>query len=1089
MARATAPVPVITKTDEGSVATAKARKGTGAKGTGAKAAAGSAANAKAVAPRKSGKAKRVLGGTWGASFEGREQDGSKVKGLAWERRFTQPGIHPYDELEWELRTAAISSETGKTVFEQKDVEVPKSWSQLATNVVVSKYFRGHVGTPERESSVKQLIDRVVNTIAAWAETQRYFATDADREAFQAELTHLLVHQKMAFNSPVWFNVGIEPKPQCSACFINSVQDNMGSIMDLAKTEAMLFKFGSGAGSNLSPIRSSKERMSGGGIASGPVSFMKGYDAFAGVIKSGGKTRRAAKMVILDASHPDVLEFIDSKQLEEKKAWALIEQGYDPSFTGEAYGSVYFQNANHSVRVTDEFMQAVETDGTWTTHSVTTGEPVDTLSARDIFRRMADAAWICGDPGIQYDTTINDWHTSAATDRIYASNPCSEYMFLNDTACNLASLNLMKFVGADGEFDVEAYRYAARLTITAQEILVDNASYPTPRIEENSHKFRPLGLGYANLGALLMSRGLAYDSPEGRNFAAGLTAIMHGEAYRQSAVVARDHGGPFLEYDINQKSFLRVIGKHRDAAYHLSEEGVPTDVLEASRKVFDEALELGREYGYRNAQVTVLAPTGTIAFMMDCDTTGIEPDIALIKYKKLVGEGFLKIVNQTVPAALRKLGYSADEVGLILEHINDHETIEGAPGLRPEHLPVFDCAFKPVNGERSIHYMGHVRMMSAVQPFISGAISKTVNMPEAATAEEIEQVYLEGWKLGLKAIAIYRDGSKRSQPLSTGKKKDEGSAEQQAVIAALQAQLANATVEAGKPHRRRLPAERSAVTHKFDIAGHEGYITVGLYPDGQPGEIFLKMAKEGSTVSGLMDSFATTVSVALQYGVPLRDLVNKFAHVRFEPSGFTGNSEIPIAKSLVDYIFRWMGSRFLTDDEKSGLGLIDRSQAGDAPGGIEASSTLSDAGGSSGSSTASTSPGLAAPAEGTAASSTLSDASARSTSPAADLPDSPEKTSATLAVEPAPRVEKVELGYLATVGASNGHANGHTNGHANPANAPKPANGGGISLNLGGTKVAFATQADAPSCMDCGSIMVRNGSCYKCLNCGSTSGCS
>ncbi|HEY8869245.1 MAG TPA: LAGLIDADG family homing endonuclease, partial [Candidatus Limnocylindrales bacterium] len=1249
-------------------------------------------------------AARTLSGPWGASFDGATRDGdgtgTPTRGITFERRWTQPGVHPYDEIEWELRTAAIASETGKTVFEQKDVEVPKFWSQLATNVVVSKYFRGHVGTLERERSVKQLIDRVVNTIAAWAETQRYFATDEDLKAFQAELTHLLVHQKMAFNSPVWFNVGIEPKPQCSACFINSVQDNMGSIMDLAKTEAMLFKFGSGAGSNLSPIRSSRERMSGGGVASGPVSFMKGYDAFAGVIKSGGKTRRAAKMVILDADHPDVVDFIDSKMLEEKKAWALIEQGYDPSFTGEAYGSVYFQNANHSVRVTDEFMRAVVDDREWTTHSVTTGERIDTYRARELFRRMADAAWICGDPGIQYDTTINDWHTSANTDRIYASNPCvtgdtlvatdegwrsidsmvgetanvigadgephpvsqifptgtkpvfelktksgyrvritadhkvattrgdvsvrdlkiddeillegpnfgtvsldddlaqaiglavgdgcltwstirgneqpivqitmhrdearvlevaasavngqkqllkaagsvgrndgvhvsftstgsrlafasrpvvelfmqyavldegadlkrfkpavygldrssvaallrglftadgtigntpgkgsyvsldssslelvvqvqrmllafgikskiyenrrggrfesllpdgkgglkaypvkemhslrvsrdsrvtfereigfapesakaarlaatsastavyrdrmtdsvgsitpigeepvfdltehstshfvanglvihncSEYMFLNDTACNLASLNLMKFVRDDGEFDVDAYRYAARLTITAQEILVDNASYPTPRIEENSHKFRPLGLGYANLGALLMSRGLAYDSDEGRNYAAALTAIMHGEAYRQSSVIARDHGGPFLKYDENRDPFLRVIAKHRDAAYQLQTEAVPADMLEASRVVFDEALELGREHGYRNAQVTVLAPTGTIAFMMDCDTTGIEPDIALIKYKKLVGEGFIKIVNQTVPAALRKLGYDAEQVDGILAYVNEHETIEGAPDLATEHLSVFDCAFKPVNGQRSIHYMGHVRMMGAVQPFISGAISKTVNMPEAATAEEIEQVYLEGWKRGLKAIAIYRDGSKRSQPLSTGKKKDPDAVAESEAVEKLRRQLAAAQAEAVKPHRRRLPAERAAITHKFDIAGHEGYITVGLYPDGQPGEIFLKMAKEGSTVSGLMDTFATTVSVALQYGVPLRDLVNKFAHVRFEPSGFTGNQEIPIAKSIVDYIFRWLGSRFLDPDDKAALGLIDRSALVDEP---------------------------------------------------------------------------------------------------------------------------------------------------------------
>src|SRR3954466_5584737 len=612
---------------------------------------------------------------------------------------------------------------------------------------------------------------------------------------------------------------------------------MSSIMDLAKTEAMLFKFGSGAGVNLSPIRGSREKMSAGGIASGPVSFMGGYDAFAGVIKSGGKTRRAAKMIILDADHPDVLEFVDSKANEEKKAWALIEQGYDPSFTGEAYGSVFFQNANHSVRVTDEFMELVESDGDWTTYEVSDGQPAGTYKARDLFRKMALAAHVCGDPGIQYDSTINDWHTSANTDRIYASNPCSEYMFLNDTACNLASLNLMKFVDADGEFDVESYRYAARLTITAQEILVDNASYPTPRIEENSHKFRPLGLGYANLGALLMSRGLAYDSDEGRNFAAALTAIMHGEAYRQSSVVARDHGGPFWAYDENRAPFLRVINKHRDAAYKIPSNGVPRKVQDAARVVFDEALALGEKHGYRNAQVTVLAPTGTIAFMMDCDTTGVEPDIALIKYKKLVGEGFLKIVNQTVPSALRKLGYGAEQVDEILTYVNERETIEGAPHLKPEHLPVFDCAFKPMNGERSIHYMGHVRMMGAIQPFLSGAISKTVNMPEAATVEEIEKVYLEGWKLGLKAIAVYRDNSKRSQPLSTGKKKDGDAADiDSEELEKLRKQLAKAQIEAALPHRRRLPAERSAVTHKFDIAGHEGYITVGLYPDGQPGEI-------------------------------------------------------------------------------------------------------------------------------------------------------------------------------------------------------------------------------------------------------------
>ncbi len=1024
------------------------------------------------------KTRKGLGGVYGASFTG-----EGTRGLTFERRWTRPGVHPYDEITWEYRTAGISSETGKTVFEQKDVEVPAFWSQLATNVVVSKYFRGHVGTPEREHSVKQLIDRVVNTIAAWAETRRYFASDEDLAAFKAELTHLIVHQKMAFNSPVWFNVGIEEKPQCSACFINSVQDNMGSIMDLAKTEAMLFKYGSGAGVNLSPIRSSKAKMSGGGIASGPVSFMRGYDAFAGVIKSGGKTRRAAKMVILDADHPDVIEFIESKANEERKAWALIEQGYDPSFTGEAYGSVFFQNANHSVRVTDEFMKAVERDADWQTHEVSDGQPAGTYKARDIFRKMAEAAHLCGDPGIQYDTTINDWHTSATTDRIYASNPCSEYMFLNDTACNLASLNLMKFTREDGEFDVDAFTFAAKVTITAQEILVDNASYPTPKIEENSHRFRPLGLGYANLGALLMNRGLAYDSEIGRNYAAAITALMHGEAYRQSSVIARDHGGAFVEYDVNREPFLRVIEKHRDAAYAIPEEGVPTEMLEAARRIYDETLQLGREHGYRNAQVTVLAPTGTIAFMMDCDTTGIEPDIALIKYKKLVGEGYLKIVNQTVPAALRKLGYSPTEVEEIVAYVNERETIEGAPGLKPEHLPVFDCAFKPVNGERSIHYMGHVRMMGATQPFLSGAISKTVNMPEAATAEEIETVYLEGWKQGLKAIAIYRDGSKRSQPLSTGKKKDDGvTAEESETIEQLRAQLAAAQVEATKPHRRRLPNERTAITHKFEISGHEGYITVGLYPDGQPGEIFLKMAKEGSTVSGLMDTLATSVSLALQYGVPLKDVVNKFAHVRFEPSGFTGNSEIPIAKSIVDYVFRWVGSRFLATDDKATLGLIDRSAIVDevparavSLGGLSASSSDS----LHVTSAAADAADASAPSRSSAASPTPAD----DIEPALEGEAEPPVATATAVSPAASDVGKGELTVIATNG--NGHAKA-TNGNGKTLEQFAGSLGGSLG---GGQKVAFATQADAPSCADCGSIMVRNGSCYKCLNCGSTSGCS
>ena len=740
------------------------------------------------------------------------------------------------------------------------------------------------------------------------------------------------------------------------------------------------------------------------------------------------------------------------------------------------------------------MKAVENDQEWTTHNVVGGGPAETYKARDIFRRMADAAWVCGDPGIQYDSTINDWHTSANTDRIYASNPCSEYMFLNDTACNLASLNLMKFVDADGEFDPEAYRYAAKVTITAQEILVDNASYPTPKIEENSHKFRPLGLGYANLGALLMSRGLAYDSDEGRNFAAALTAIMHGEAYKQSSIIARDHGGPFQEYKVNEAPFLRVIGKHRDAAYRIPVAGVPKDLVRHAHQVYDEALALGEKHGYRNAQVTVLAPTGTIAFMMDCDTTGVEPDIALIKYKKLVGEGFLKIVNQTVPSALKKLGYTAEQVEEILEYVNDRETIEGAPHVKPEHLPVFDCAFKPANGVRSIHYMGHVRMMGAIQPFLSGAISKTVNMPEAATAEEIEQVYLEGWKQGLKAIAIYRDNSKRSQPLSTSKKSGSDAIDTE-TVAKLKKELEKAQAEAALPHRRRLPAERSAITHRFDIAGHEGYITVGLYADGQPGEIFLKMAKEGSTVSGLMDSFATTVSVALQYGVPLRDLVHKFAHVRFEPSGFTGNQEIPIAKSIVDYIFRWLGSRFLSTEEKATLGLIDRS-AIDAP-------------------AAEASPLAAAPAVSTSTPLTTgqsaTSASGGSTSSPGAQPDASEAVAPPTASEATPpdkgavsesasesgpqgsgseAAPREELAVIAT----NGHANGHAaNGNGN-ASSPVSNGGGGtstgaITMSLGATKVSFQTQADAPSCAECGSIMVRNGSCYKCLNCGSTSGCS
>ena len=773
---------------------------------------------------------------------------SSVPGLEFARYFSHEGIDPFDEVEWDIRSAVIGNEKGQVVFEQRDVEMPRTWSQQATNIVVSKYFRGQIGSPDRERSVKQLIGRVVDTITAWARKQQYFASEDDLQAFSDDLKHLLVFQKAAFNSPVWFNVGFEKAPQCSACFINSVQDTMESILGLAKTEGMLFKYGSGTGSNLSSIRSSRELLAGGGTASGPVSFMKGFDAFAGVIKSGGKTRRAAKMVILNADHPDVAEFINCKVDEEKKAWALIDAGYDGSFTGPAYSSVFFQNSNNSVRVTDEFMRAVMDDSEWQTRAVLTGEVMDTYRARDLMRQIAEATHICGDPGMQFDTTVNDWHTCPNTARINASNPCSEYMFLDDSACNLASINLMKFVRPEGsadagEFDHEAFAAACRTLITAQEILVDNSSYPTEAIAKNSHAYRPLGLGYANLGALLMSRGLPYDSDSGRDYSAVITALMHGAAYAQSAKIARDHGGPFAGYEKNREPFLRVMRKHRAALKDIDRSAMPKDLFESARNVWDEVIEMGEQHGFRNAQSTVLAPTGTIGFMMDCDTTGVEPDIALVKYKKLVGGGLMKIVNQTVPMALAKLGYSPQQVKEIIEYIDENETIEGAPHVKDAHLPVFDCAFKPARGVRSIHYMGHIKMVGATQPFLSGAISKTVNVPKDATVEEIQQAYIDSWRLGTKAVSIYRDGSKRTQPLNTSKDKEK------AVAAPVTG-----------PARRRLPDERMSITHKFDIAGHEGYITVGLYEDGLPGELFLVMAKEGSTISGFADAFAQAISV-------------------------------------------------------------------------------------------------------------------------------------------------------------------------------------------------------------------------------------
>ena len=848
-------------------------------------------------------------GTSQATNFGAPQEASeKVKtGLKIPRYFSRAGVSPYNEIEWELRNASITNENGKVVFEQSNVEIPKTWSLMATQVVVSKYFRGPLGTPQREQSVRQMIGRVVDTITGWGRKDGYFAAPEDAEAFSDELTHILLHQKACFNSPVWFNCGIEEKPQCSACFILSVEDTMDSILDWYRKEGVIFKGGSGSGVNLSKIRSSKEQLAGGGTASGPVSFMKAADASAGVIKSGGKTRRAAKMVVLDVDHPDIEEFIKCKVEEEKKAWALIEAGYDSSLDGPAYGSVFFQNANNSVRVTDEFMRAVEEDREWQTKYVRSGEACETFKARDLMRMIGESTYFCGDPGMQYDTTINDWHTCSNTARINASNPCSEYMHLDNSACNLASLNLLKYLRDDGVFDTEAFRRAVDIVILAQDILIDNSSYPTPEITANARAFRELGMGYANLGALLMSLGLPYDSDAGRAYAAAVTALMSGEGYLQSSRNAAATGA-FAGYEVNRQPMLRVLNKHRSAAYKISPSHVPLDLLTAAREAWDSTCAEAEQSGVKNSQISVLAPTGTIAFMMDCDTTGVEPDIALIKYKKLVGGGLLKIVNNTLPRALRRLGYDLKQIQEIVEYVEEHETIEGAPHLKDDDLAVFDCAFKPANGSRTIHYMGHVKMMSAVQPFISGAISKTINMPTEATVEDIMHAYMESWKLGLKAVAIYRDGSKRTQPLNTAKDKNE-------------AKAGAAESKEARPLRRRLPDERRSITHKFDIAGHEGYIIAGMYEDGQPGEIFITMSKEGSTISGLMDSFATAISIALQYGVPLRGLVDKFSHMRFEPSGFTKNPDIPMAKSIMDYIFRWLASKFLDGDAQQEVGIV------------------------------------------------------------------------------------------------------------------------------------------------------------------------
>lgn len=922
-------------------------------------------------------------------------------GLTVGRYFTKDGVHPYDAMEWEKRSAVITNEKGKVVFEQHDIEVPKGWSQTATNIVVQKYFRGRVGNPERETSMKQLIDRVAKTIANWGRKDGYFQTANDAQVYEDELTYILINQMAAFNSPVWFNVGINPHPQCSACFINSVQDDMRSILNLAVTESMLFKGGSGAGSNLSKLRSSQEYLGGSnGKSSGPVSFMKGLDAFAGIVKSGGKTRRAAKMVILNVDHPDVLQFIECKAKEERKAWTLVDAGYDSSMDGEAYGSVFFQNANNSVRVTDDFMRAVEADAEWATKEVTTGKDSLKYSARDLFRKMAEAAWQCGDPGIQYDTTVNQWHTSRNTDRINASNPCSEYMFLDDSACNLSSLNLMRFrkeVNGMMEFDVDAFKKAAEVMITAMEIMVGNSSYPTPAIEQNSHDYRPLGIGFANLGALLMSRGLAYDSDEGRNLAAAIMSLLSGHTYAQSAKIAA-HLGPFNGFAINREPAMQVMEMHRRAANEVHTGGVPSDLLEASKKSWDEVVDLGYRHGLRNAQISVIAPTGTIAFLMDCDTTGIEPDIALVKYKWLVGGGMLKMVNTTVPEALTRLGYRDAERDAILKYVDEKDTIEGAPHLTPEHVNVFDCAFKAKNGTRTIHHMAHLKMMAAVQPFVSGAISKTVNMPNEATVEDIMDVYTQGWKMGLKAVAIYRDGSKRQQALTTSKEKD--SAKDHAKTEVETVKIPVAAV-ANAPRRRRLPDERRAITHKFVIGSHKGYITVGLYDDGAPGELFVTMAKEGSVISGLMDAFAASVSVGLQYGVPLQVLVNKFVHVRFEPSGFTNNPNIRIAKSIIDYIFRWMAMKFLSPEAQMAVGINVVAEEQQQP----------------------------------------------------TIFESPKSST-----------------------------------EANPVMSPGTAPAKTASA-LSALASTFDNQSDAPACDTCGGMMVRNAACYKCLNCGSTSGCS
>ncbi len=888
-------------------------------------------------------------------------------GLTFHRIFSTSDRDPLDAVEWESRSAVIRNDKGEIIFEQTAVETPSFWSDMALNVIVSRYFRGRPGTPERETSVRQLILRVADTVALWGAEQGYFASEEDGKVFRDELVFLLLHQKASFNSPVWFNVGIEPVPQCSACFILSVDDTMESILHWYTQEGMIFKGGSGSGVNLSRLRSARELLGGGGTASGPVSFMKAADASAGVIKSGGKTRRAAKMVILNVDHPDILDFIRSKADEERKAQSLIRCGYSTSFEGDAYSTVAFQNSNHSVRVTDAFMEAEKNDGEWKTRFVLTGETADTHRARDLLHEITDAAHACGDPGIQFDTTINRWHTCPGTAPIRGSNPCSEYLHVDDSACNLASLRLTGFLDRNNDFELDSFMHAVNVLITAQDILVDRASYPSPAITRNSRTMRALGLGYADLGALIMSLGLPYDSKEARGWAATITAIMTGQAYLQSARIAASRQ-PFGEFEKNRDAMLGVIKSHRKHVQKIVRFDVPEELTAAALRIWDAAVEEGERFGYANCQVTVIAPTGTVAFMMDCDTTGIEPELALVKHKILAGGGHLKIVNRIVPRALDVLGYPPVVVQDIVARIEETGTIEVIKEVSPEHLPVFDCAFRPINGKRYIRPEGHIRMMAAVQPFISGGISKTVNLQHDTTEEQIEEIYRLAWRLGLKSLAVYRDGCKAVQPLGLS---------------------APEAVKGLLPVRRRLPVDCKSVRHKFQFAGQKGYIHTGFYDDDKVGEIFIRMAKEGSTVSGLMDTIATLTSIALQYGVPLTALVNKFSHVRFEPSGFTTNPDVPYAKSLTDYIFRYLGTRFLTKDEQEIAGLLPSGNQGGA------------------------------------------------------LP----------------------------VGS--------------PAAAETPELPGPSTTE----ESAFHLQSDAPACHDCGAIMVRDGSCYKCLNCGATNGCS